>query len=134
VVDKNDLYRSFGTQEVKISGSKIIGNLLNYGTEEISIPKLLISYSDNNDDLVWVETSFMREGVRQQRKRPFEVPLAQLNKLELIKKGTNEDFYVNGLANKKILKYKSEGSDAIKNNSLNIRITPDAYVASPTLY
>lgn len=134
VVDKNDLYRSFGTQEVKISNSKITGSLLNYGTEEISIPKLLISYSDNNDDLVWVETSFMREGVRQQRKRPFEVPLAQLKKLELIKKGTNEDFYVNGLANKKILKYKSKGADAIKNNALNIRITPDAYVASPTLY
>jgi hypothetical protein len=134
VVDKNDLYRSFGTQELKISGTKITGKLLNYGTEEISVPKLLIAYSDRENDLVWVETNFMREGVRQQRKRPFEAPLARLDQLTLIKKGTNNDFYVNGLENKQVLEKRPSWSEAIKLNDLQIRIIPDAYVANPTLY
>lgn len=134
VVDKNDLYRSYGIQDLKILGNRITGSLLNYGTEEISVPKLLISYSDQNKNLLWLDTHFMREGIRQQRKRQFNAPLTIFKDLEVIKIGTNTDFYVNGLGNSVLLKKQNGLSENIKHNGFDISVLPDGYIANPTLY
>ncbi|MCP9763839.1 hypothetical protein [Lacihabitans soyangensis] len=135
VVDKNDLYRSYGIQDLKVKGELLSGSLLNYGTEEISVPKLLITYTDQNNDLAWLDTYFMRDGIRQQRKREFNAPLRYSNKLKIIKVGTNADFFVNGLANALVLKKKSKDvSVKVKANGFEVSILPDGYIANPTLY
>ena len=135
VVDKNDLYRSYGVQDLKVKGELLSGNLLNYGTEEISVPKLLISYSDQNNDLAWLDTYFMRDGIRQQRKREFTAPLRYNKELKIIKVGTNADFFVNGLGNSIVLKEKSKVvSVNIETKGFRVSILPDGYIANPTLY
>ena len=134
VVDKNDLYRSFDVQNLRIKGNSFVGTLLNYGTEEISVPKLLISYTDQNGDLTWLDTYFMREGVRPQRKREFEVPLLKFNDFSVIKIGENKDFYVNGLPNVEVLGRKLMKEEGVSYKNWWIKILPDGYIANPTLY
>lgn len=134
VVDKNDLYRSYDIQNLRFKDDFFVGTLLNYGTEEISVPKLLISYTDKNGDLAWLDTYFMREGVRPQRKRQFEVPLLKFKEFSIIKIGENKDFYVNGLPNVEVLGRKLLKEDGIQYKDWWIKILPDGYIANPTLY
>jgi hypothetical protein len=134
VVDKNDLYRSYGIQNLTFKNQSLSGYLLNYGSEEISVPKLLVSYSDKDDKLAWLDTYFLREGVRQQRKRKFEVPIKSIKRLKLIKMGTNIDFYVNGLSNNILSIKRISSLEKININGFTVGVLPDGYIANPTLY
>ncbi|MCP9766654.1 hypothetical protein EGI22_01955 [Lacihabitans sp. LS3-19] len=134
VVDKNDLYRSYDIQNLKATKNHFEGSLLNYGTEEISVPKLLIAYSDAKGDLTWLDTYFMREGVRPQRKRDFKLPFINFKDFAVIKIGENKDFFVNGLPNVEVLNKKLMKEDGIKYKAGWIKIIPDGYIANPTLY
>jgi hypothetical protein len=134
VVDKNDLYRSYGVQDMKIQDGAISGNLLNYGTEEISVSKLLISYLDQNDNLAWLDTYFMREGIRQRRKREFTAPLKFHKNLKVIKIGTDANFYVNGLSNPVLLKKVKLVPESIQINGFDVSLLPDAFIGNPTIY
>lgn len=136
VVDKNDIYRSVGYQQLKLTGNTLQGEVVNYGTDEVSVPKGIISYFDKEGALKWVEAFFVREGVRQQRKRHFKHELRALDSLKVIYTGKNEDFYCNGLLNEK----SKEGSTSIKKLGAIptkdgfIQLKIDPYIGSPTIY
>lgn len=137
VVDKNDIYRSVGVQSVKEEGTKIMGDVLNYGTEEVSITKLLIAFYDENNKVKWVDTYFLRYSIRQQRRRSFVIERSIPKKYKEVYVGTDDDFFVNGLPNSsfhvpaqtKIL----ENHIKLKNSeSVSIRV--DAFIGNPTIY
>ena len=140
VMDDKDLYRSIGVQKVAIENNRINGEVINHGTEEVSVPELLLSYYNYKGEVVWVESTFIREGVRPQRKRLFDVPFPDLSKTELVVEGKDEFFYVNGLPNSS---FDSFGEKPVWNgrmkippaqgiNALGIRV--NGYIAEPTLY
>jgi hypothetical protein len=138
VVDKNDLYRSVGVQNVKINPNAISGEVINYGTEEISIPKVLISYYDVKGAVKWVDVQFMREGIRQQRKRKFEIKVANFKRYKIVAEGNQNDFFVNGLPNSTFYSptQRPEGFEAYLPyyNQEKIGIKIDPYLGNPTLY
>lgn len=97
-VSGSDLYKNVVLSAISIKDSIINGNLFNSGTQEITIPQLLITYYDENKNMVWVDHLFVKEGIGQQRKQDFEYKLLNKGKIKII---TNDmkNIFVNGLPN-----------------------------------
>jgi hypothetical protein len=100
-VSGSDLFKSTTANITTINDDYISGTLFNGGTEEVTIPQLLISYYDENKTLVWVDHLFIKEGIRQQRLQPFTYALLK-NKAITIINGDMSNCFVNGLPNENI--------------------------------
>ncbi|NNK19301.1 MAG: hypothetical protein HKP49_09135, partial [Maribacter sp.] len=66
-VTNTDLYKEVALQQIRFTDEHIEGVLFNSGVQEVTIPQLLISYYDNEKELLWVDHKFLTEGVRIQR-------------------------------------------------------------------
>jgi len=100
-VSSSDLFKDVVLNNIKISNNSVSGSLFNGGLQEVTIPQLLITYYDENKNIVWVEHMFVKEGIRQQRKQSFNFPILKVEKLTVI----NDDMsncFVNGLPNESI--------------------------------
>lgn len=137
VVDKNDIYRSVGVQGVKEEGTKVVGDVINYGTEDVSIPKLIIAFYDKEDKVKWVDTHFLRYGIRQQRRRKFVIERNIPKKYKEVYIGTETDFYVNGMPNSM---YQAPAQTKVLENQIKLKnsekisIRVDAFIGNPTIY
>jgi len=136
VVDKNDIYRSIGVQQVKLVDKKLTGEVINYGTEEVSIPKILASFYDEENEVKWVETYFLRQGVRQQRSRKFNFIVSDFSNLELIYQAKPNDLYVNGLPNEslKVNRFSGAKSRTLTSKKQQFNLRVDGYIGNPTVY
>jgi hypothetical protein len=102
-VANTDLYKEVALQQIRFTDEHIEGVLFNSGVQEVTIPQLLISYYDNEKELLWVDHKFLTEGVRIQRKQFFDYKTMNLSKIDLI--NTSLEFcFVNGLPNSEIAK------------------------------
>ncbi|MCB4799413.1 hypothetical protein [Neotamlana laminarinivorans] len=97
----SDLYKGVVLSDVNITENYIFGNLFNSGIQEITIPQLLISYYDDNKNMVWVDHFFVKEGVRQERKQNFEYQILEPGAVKIINTSM-ENIFVNGLPNSDI--------------------------------
>lgn len=105
-VANTDLYKGLSISDLNIDNGKIKGQLFNSGTQELTIPQLIISYFDQNKNLVWVDYNFVKDAVRPQRKQNFEFNLltdAEINVLN----NDMSNCYVNGLPNQDVAKKSS---------------------------
>lgn len=100
-VSGSDLFKSTTANIKDITDTHISGTLFNSGTEEVTIPQLLISYYDQNKNIVWVDHLFVKEGIRQQRSQSFKYPLLN-NPLVAIINTDMSNCFVNGLPNESI--------------------------------
>lgn len=100
-VANTDLYKSVSLQELKKDENMLTGTLFNGGIQEITIPQLLVSYYDEDKNLLWVDSAFMREGVRVQRKQYFNYQLLELSDVHVLNSSL-ENCFVNGLNNSQI--------------------------------
>lgn len=100
-VSGSDLYKNMVLSDLNINQKNINGNLFNSGLQEITVPQLLISYYDKNQELLWVDHQFLDKGIRQQRKQPFSYELAENDTVKIISTDM-KNCYVNGLPNKDI--------------------------------
>ena len=98
-----DLYKDVVLSDFVIDDNHISGNLFNSGLQEITIPQLLVSYYNENKELLWVDHQFVKEGIRQQRKQDFNYPLLEKGNMNIIN-SSMENVYVNGLPNASISK------------------------------
>lgn len=98
-----DLYKSVALQSLEITDHGIDGVLYNSGIQEVTIPQLLISYYDENHELLWVDHQFMPEGVRVQRKQFFNYKPLVIDSLKVIDNSL-ENCFVNGMPNASITK------------------------------
>jgi len=98
-----DLYKGVAIQELSIYQNALAGILFNAGVQEVTIPQLLISYYDKDKNLVWVDHSYLQEGIRPQRKKYFEYSLLDLSTITAIS-SSMENVFVNGLSNQEISK------------------------------
>ena len=104
-VANTDLYKAVAFQQMSLDESKITGQLFNSGIQEVTIPLLLISYFDDDKNLLWVDHTFVQEGIRVQRKQAFHYNLMSIEGLEIINSSLDNCF-VNGLPNASIAKKK----------------------------
>ncbi|KZS42882.1 hypothetical protein AWE51_16065 [Aquimarina aggregata] len=96
-----DLYKGVTINELSIQKDHIEGVLFNSGLQEVTIPLLLVSYYDENSELIWVDHQYLPEGIRPQRKQYFDYKLLDIS---TVSKGENnlENVFINGLLNKEI--------------------------------
>ena len=92
------MYKNVVLSAISIKDSIINGNLFNSGIQEITIPQLLVTYYDENKNMVWVDHLFVKEGVRQQRKQDFEYQILKDGKVKIINSDM-KNIFVNGLPN-----------------------------------
>jgi hypothetical protein len=135
VVDKSDIYRSAGFQHVKLEDNLLLGEAINFGTEEVSVPKVLVSFYEEDGSVKWVDSFFIREGIRQQRKRNFQFYLRAFKDYKIIYIGKDNDFYVNGLLNEKKygLRFIKDWN-RIKSSNDIISLKLDGYIGSPRIH
>lgn len=102
-VATKDLYKNIALNHLSISKNSIQGMLFNTGVQEATVPQLLISYYNENKELLWVDHTFLQEGIRPQRKQLFNIDTDHLPSVEII----NNDptfIYINGLPNSDVSK------------------------------
>ena len=97
----SDLYKHVALQDLAFKENHMEGTLFNAGNQEVTIPQLLISYYDASKNLLWVDHSFVTEGIRVQRKQTFEYKFLDLKGVTVISKDL-ENCFVNGLPNAEI--------------------------------
>jgi hypothetical protein len=97
----SDLYTSVAIADLVVSDKEIKGTLFNYGIQEVTVPELLISYYNDKKELIYVDHTFLKEGVRVQRKQYFSYSLLDLSSLKSLKY-TTENCFVNGISNQAI--------------------------------
>ncbi len=100
-VATTDLYQAVSPSKVYQKENILSGFLFNSSMEEATIPQLLIGYYNDKKELVWVESKYIDESVRQQRKRPFSENLFDNELPEIIASGLKTTS-VNGLPNERI--------------------------------
>ncbi|MFD2574381.1 hypothetical protein ACFSUS_27345 [Spirosoma soli] len=98
VVADKDFYRDAEIQQVSVSAQQFAtGQISNQGTQEISVPQILMAAYDKSQHITWVDHSFLQEGVRPQRKESFSIALPNLQRITPIQQGQSSQFFVNGL-------------------------------------
>ncbi|MFY0712687.1 hypothetical protein J1D01_03350 [Seonamhaeicola sp. NFXS20] len=136
----SDLYKNIVLSEININQQTINGNLFNSGIQEITIPQLLISYYDDNKNMLWVDHLFVKEGIRQQRKQHFEYHFLKEGSVNVINDNM-ENVYVNGAPNKtisskivpnRLMHHPTEQLQPIEHPNFNyVKIETNVYIGSP---
>ncbi|WP_405604383.1 hypothetical protein [Polaribacter sp. Asnod1-A03] len=97
----SDLYKDIVLSEVNITPNNISGTLFNSGIQEITVPQVIITFYNDNKEMIWVDNLFLKEGIRQERKLRFNYPIPLEPKIKTISDDMSFCF-VNGLPNKDI--------------------------------
>ncbi len=137
-VANTDLYKRVSLQDVRISPKTITGELFNSGIQEVTIPLLLVSYYDADKNLVWVDHKFVKDGVRVQRKQPFEYELMAVSGVRVINSSL-DNCYVNGLPNSSIANHavpnRRDGHEQLQSLSGDgfefVKIEMNSYIGNP---
>ncbi|MGB6268729.1 MAG: hypothetical protein WBF67_06925, partial [Olleya sp.] len=139
-VSGSDLYKNIVLSAIEIKDGNINGNLFNSGIQEITIPQLLITYYDNNKNMVWVDHLFVKEGIRQQRKQDFEYTILKNGKVKIIN-DSMKNIFVNGLPNddisNKIVPNRIKNHDDVQLQKIDhpdfsyIKIEINTYIGNP---
>ncbi|AND63877.1 hypothetical protein AX766_05320 [Flavobacterium covae] len=136
-----DLYNSVSLNELEIKEGKIKGNLFNFGTQEVTISELIISYYNDKKDLIYVDHYFINEGIRIQRKQDFDYTLLDLNNLKIINSSIKNCF-INGISNESIARSVFEKNNGNELNQLQkiegkgfsfIKINFNNFIGNPRL-
>ncbi len=135
-----DLFKGLVINELNIEGEQVNGVLFNSGLQEATIPQLLVSYYNKDKALIWMDHSFLSQGIRPQRKQYFTYTLADISKVKNIN-DTMDNILVNGLPNalisKKLVPNRKEDYAAtqlipIQGKGFHyIKIEVNAYVGNP---
>ncbi|TYP96718.1 hypothetical protein C7447_10614 [Tenacibaculum adriaticum] len=139
-VANTDLYKLISINDLKHNKTHISGNLFNTGIQEVTIPELIISYYNENKELIWVDNHFIKEGIRQQRRQFFNVSLSNLDSLNVVNDDKTFSF-INGLPNEDIAKkvvpnriigHENKDLIPIKANTFSfIKIETNNYIGNP---
>jgi hypothetical protein len=89
VVTQHDLSRNLTIQnlEVRRAGDgtfHLRGQLFNAGTAEATIPHVLLTYYDAQNQVAWVDHVYIRDAVRPQHAQPFEIDLAGYGEVQTV--------------------------------------------------
>ncbi len=120
------------TKETSIDGS-----IVNTGVDEITIPELIVSYHNDNCEVIWVEHQFVTKSVRPQRNTSFSHSLQELDEIIIIDEIEQEDRYVNGLQQSVFLKgrgIESCNDLFIQNKDYKIKLGVNSFVGIPSLF
>ena len=94
-VTDEKLYKYYGLKNIHKKENSLQGSIVNYGNKEITIPQILIGQC-NNDNITWVDHTYIDRGIRPQREKDFSYTSEGLASTYIIQKGTDDNLLVNG--------------------------------------
>ncbi len=97
----SDLFKDIVLSHIEITPNAVSGTLFNSGIQEITVPQLIITFYNENKEMIWVDSLFLEEGIRQERKLRFKYQIP-LNPIITIVNDSMDLCFVNGLPNKDI--------------------------------
>ncbi|MGK0329258.1 hypothetical protein [Polaribacter sp.] len=97
----SDLFKDIVLSHITITPNAISGTLFNSGIQEITVPQLIITFFNQNKEMIWVDNLFLEEGIRQERKLRFKYHIP-LNPIIKIVNDSMDLCFVNGMPNKDI--------------------------------
>ena len=100
-VSNSDLFKNIVLSDLEIQNENVTGTLFNSGIQEITVPQVLVSYYNDDKEIVWVDHIFVKDGIRQQRKRNFNFNINKHQNIKIISSDMKNCF-VNGLPNSSI--------------------------------
>ena len=127
-----EIYPFTGISNLKISNNYIIGGLVNYGTREITIPQILFSYKDSENNNTWVDAHYMPEGVRPQKKKLLQVELPDLLDIILVYKGLKSRLIVNGVNMEEQVHIPTTVYNGIEHEDFRIETFINPFISSST--
>jgi hypothetical protein len=137
VVADKDLYRDIGIEQLSIN-KQLSGDVINHGTDEVSVPQLLTTFYDPDGSVRWVDHYFLRDAVRPQAKEHFSIPIPAIEKSKVLVSATEKDFFINGLPQTSLEpNYLNTGRFDIipqPNGKGFYRIIVNSYIGNPTIY
>lgn len=98
IVTQSLPYTHLGISNVAYDGHSVTGVYNNTGTKECNIPQVIATYY-SSDSMMWVENQFLERAVRPQRSKRVTLPSPSLDKIDLIHVGSDNQLFINGLAN-----------------------------------
>jgi hypothetical protein len=139
VVADKDIYRDAAIQSINFNQNKMVdAEVFNFGTDEISVPQVLFTYYDADKSVRWVDFMFLKDGIRPQSKLTFEAKMPDLANFKIIKTGTVEDFFINGLPQTSLPNHYNNTNRMellpVNNNNSFMRMIVNSYIANPTVY
>lgn len=114
MVSGQSMYKFAGIKHLSIRGNVVDGSLINYGTREISIPQIMLAEYDQKGNIKWLETKYLRSGLRPQRKKDFTIK-SKIDEVYLVEVGKDFNLFVNGTS-KGQLNYFDNLEDHISEN------------------
>lgn len=93
-----EFYTHVELSDLHMNDSIMGGSLFNSGTQEVTVSQLLISYYNPDKELIWMDTKFLEEGIRQQKNLLFNCDINELTDIHIIKNST-ENCTINGISN-----------------------------------
>jgi hypothetical protein len=97
----SDLFKDIVLSHIETTPNAISGTLFNSGIQEITVPQLIITFFNQNKEMIWVDNLFLEEGIRQERKLRFKYHIP-LNPIIKIVNDSMDLCFVNGMPNKDI--------------------------------
>lgn len=97
----SDLFKDIVLSEINITPNNVSGTLFNSGIQEITVPQMIITFYNEEKEMIWVDNLFLKEGIRQERKLRFNYKIP----INLTIRNVSDDMsfcFVNGLPNKDI--------------------------------
>jgi len=119
MVSGQKMYKLTGVKELEVNGNAVNGLLVNYGTNEISIPQILLSEYDPSGQLKWVETKYLNSGLRPQRKKEFSIK-SKIDEVSLVKKGNKDQLFVNGTSKGQMNYFHDIDDHLNENNTIKL--------------
>ncbi|MFK7048508.1 hypothetical protein V3Q77_01250 [Flavobacterium davisii] len=136
-----DLYNFVSFYDLQIKKDRLKGSLFNFGTQEVTISELIISYYNDNKELIYVDHYFINEGIRIQRKQFFDYKLLDLSNIKIINSNIKNCF-INGISNESIARSVFEKNNGNELNQLQkvegkgfafIKISLNNFIGNPRL-
>ena len=97
----SDLFKDIVLSHIEIKPNAVSGILFNSGIQEITVPQLIITFYNENKEMIWVDNLFLEEGIRQERKLRFKYNIPLNPKITIVNDRMDLCF-VNGMPNKDI--------------------------------
>jgi len=139
-VSGSDLYKDVALSSLDYENSTLKGSLFNSGLQEVTVPQLLLTYYDEDKNLIWVDHKFIEEGIRQERKQDFDFLIKSPSQLIVINDNMTNCF-VNGLPNahisdkivpNRIINQTNNVLQAIDHESYNyVKLEINNYIGNP---
>ncbi len=97
-VSSTNIYKDIALNDLRILENGLEGDLFNIGTKEVTIPQLLISYYNANKELLWMQSKYVDQSLKQEKSRAFSLNWPEIGNVATLESSTAKCF-VNGLPN-----------------------------------